>query len=778
MFVVKRDGRQEPVQFDKIIARVRALSYGLSPLVDPVVVGQKTVQGVRGGIRTEELDMLASEIAAGMVLDHPDFSILAGRIQVSNLHKKTTNCFSEVVQMLSKYTNEQVGQEIQGLAPDFVQFVQEHKDVLNSAIIYERDYKFDFFGFKTLERSYLLRINGDIVERPQHMFMRVACQLNMSPPDPERAIETYNYLSNHQMIHATPTLFNSGTPNPQLSSCFLLDMKSDSISGIYDTLKQCALISQFAGGIGLSISKIRATGSFIAGTGGYSNGIIPMARVFNATARYVDQGGGKRKGSFALYLEPHHPDLMDFLDLRKNNGIEELRARDLFLALWISDLFMERVESGADWSFFCPHECPGLEEVYGEEYTKLYTSYEEKDRAKKTLPARTVWNAILAAQVETGTPYMLFKNACNSKSNQKHLGPIHGSNLCTEIVEYTSPDEVAVCNLASVSLPACVVDGKFQFSLLESVTEHAIENLNRVIDVNFYPVPEAKHSNMRHRPVGLGIQGLATTFFKLGIAYDSKEAQQLNRDIMETIYYVAIRTSMRLAQRDGPYETFQGSPISQGLFQFDLWDCDPGVSRYDWTSLRRDVQTHGIRNSLLLALMPTASTSQMFGNSPSWEPQMSNMFTRRTLSGDFVVANRFLVEDLLKLGLWTTEMKFSIMRHRGSVQAIENIPPEIRARYKTAFEISGKVQCDMSRDRARFVCQSESFNAFMTDTTRLTSRHFYAWRLGLKTGLYYLRTVAAADAIQFTVPVKEKEPDAHEASADVVCDPECLSCGA
>jgi ribonucleoside-diphosphate reductase alpha chain len=545
-------------------------------------------------------------------------------------------------------------------------------------------------------------------------------------------------------------------------------MKEDSIEGIYETLQQCAMISKYAGGIGINISKVRGANAYISGTNGYSNGIIPMLRVFNATAKYVDQGGGKRKGSIATYLEPHHPDIMDFLELRKNNGAEEMRARDIFLSLWISDLFMQRVEADGQWSLFCPHSCPGLNDVYGLEYTLLYESYEKQGRALKILRARTVWDAILAAQIETGTPYMLFKDACNNKSNQKNLGTIKSSNLCTEIIEYTSPDEIAVCNLASISLPSCLQDGKFQFKHLEGLVEHAIENLNKVIDITFYPVPEAKRSNFRHRPLGLGYQGLATTFFELGIAYDSDEAKQLNRDIMETMYFAALRASCRLAQRDGMYDTFKGSPASNGTLQFDLWDHDPGCDRYDWISLKREIKAYGLRNSLLLCLMPTASTSQMFGNTPSCEPQMSNMFTRRTLSGDFVMANRYLVEDLIRLGLWTSDMKYEIMRHKGSVQAIVAIPEEIRARYKTAYEISGKVQCLMSRDRARFICQSESFNAFTTDTSQLTSRHFYAWRLGLKTGMYYLRTVAASDAIQFTVPIKERECKIE--------DTECLTC--
>jgi len=788
MYVIKRDGRRAPVQFDKITARITKLAYQLDGMVDPVAVAQKTAAGVYSGVQTSDLDKLAAETAAHMALVHPDYAVLAGRLEVSNLHKNTTKTFSAVVESLYQYEDTKAQRRVSSISEAAYLFIQANKDLLDSCIVYDRDFRLDFFGFKTLEKSYLLRINGRIVERPQHLYMRVACQLNLG--DAERAVETYNYLSEGYFVHATPTLFNSATPHPQLASCFLMTMKEDSIKGIYDTVSQCAQVSKYAGGIGLSISSIRSTGSFIAGTNGYSNGIIPMCRVFNATARYVDQGGGKRRGSIAMYLEPHHPNIMEFLDLRKNNGAEELRCRDLFLGLWISDLFMERVEADGQWSLFCPHECPGLQDVYGELYKKLYREYEEAGRAKQTLRARQVWQAILTSQVETGTPYMMFKNACNSKSNQQHLGTIRSSNLCTEIVEYTSPDEVAVCNLASIALPRFVDEkkGDFDFKKLEEVVAHVVINLNRVIDLNFYPIPEAKRSNLRHRPIGIGIQGLATTFFKLRLPYESKPAQQLNKRILETMYHAAVQASVELAKRDGPYETFACSPSSQGKLQFDLWDHVPESGRYDWDQLKAEVKEHGMRNSQLLCMMPTASTSQMLGNTPSWEPQMSNMFTRRTLSGDFVVSNRYLVSDLLRLGLWNEDMKHEIMRHHGSIQKIQNIPQELKDLYKTAYEISGKTQILMSRDRGRYICQSESFNAFMTDTSKLTSRHFYAWKTGLKTGMYYLRTVAASDPTQFTVPVKKRQKVSEvdpESLLDTPVDPlasaecaiDCLSCG-
>ncbi|WP_158210074.1 ribonucleoside-diphosphate reductase subunit alpha [Myroides phaeus] len=758
MFVVKRDGRREPVMFDKITDRIRILCYELNELVDPVKVAMRVIEGLYDGVSTSELDSLAAETAASMTVSHPDYALLAARIAVSNLHKNTKKVFSETVEDLYRYVNPRTNQEAPLIADDVYRVIMENVDRLDSSIIYQRDFNYDYFGFKTLERSYLLRLNGQIVERPQHMLMRVAVGIHLD--DIDSVIETYELMSKKYFTHATPTLFNSGTPKPQMSSCFLLTMQDDSIEGIYDTLKQTAKISQSAGGIGLSIHNIRATGSYIRGTNGTSNGIVPMLRVFNDTARYVDQGGGKRKGSFAIYIEPWHADVFDFIELRKNHGKEEMRARDLFLALWINDLFMKRVETDGTWTLMCPNECPGLCDVYGEEFEQLYLSYEQAGKGRRTIKARELWEAILDAQIETGTPYMLYKDAANSKSNQKNLGVIRSSNLCTEIMEYTSPDEVAVCNLASVSLPMFVENGEFNHAYLFDVTKRITRNLNKVIDRNYYPVEEAYNSNMRHRPVGLGVQGLADAFILMRLPFTSPKAKQLNQEIFETIYFAAVTASMEMAKEEGPYSTFEGSPISQGEFQFNLWGIkDEELSgRWNWDALRQEVVKNGVRNSLLLAPMPTASTSQILGNNEAFEPYTSNIYTRRVLSGEFIVVNKHLLRDLVDLGLWNEDLKQEIMRANGSIQHIDYIPADIRELYKTVWELSMKDIIDMSRQRGYFVDQSQSLNLFMegANYAKLTSMHFYAWKSGLKTGMYYLRTKSAVDAIKFTLNNEKK----------------------
>lgn len=763
MFVVKRDGRKEPVSFDKITDRVRILCYELNELVDPVKVAMRVIEGLYDGVTTSELDNLAAETAASMTVTHPDYAQLAARIAVSNLHKNTKKSFSETMVDLYQYVNPRTGKKSALLADDVYEVIMANAEKLDSTIIYNRDFNYDYFGFKTLERSYLLKINGKIVERPQHMLMRVSVGIHLN--DIDAAIETYELMSKKYFTHATPTLFNAGTPKPQMSSCFLLTMKDDSIEGIYDTLKQTAKISQSAGGIGLSIHNVRATGSYIAGTNGTSNGIVPMLRVFNDTARYVDQGGGKRKGSFAIYVEPWHADIFDFLDLKKNHGKEEMRARDLFYAMWISDLFMKRVEADATWTLMCPNECPGLYDVYGEEFDKLYESYEAAGKGRKTIKARELWEKILESQIETGTPYMLYKDSANRKSNQKNLGTIRSSNLCTEILEYTSEDEVAVCNLASISLPMFVENGAFNHQHLYDVTKRITRNLNRVIDRNYYPVEEAKNSNMRHRPVGLGVQGLADAFILLRMPFTSDEAKQLNQDIFETIYFAAVTASMELAKEEGPYSTFKGSPISKGEFQYNLWGLkDEDLSgKWDWTSLRKEVMKHGVRNSLLLAPMPTASTSQILGNNEAFEPYTSNLYTRRVLSGEFIIVNKHLLQDLVQLGIWNEDLKQEIMRNNGSIQNITSIPQHIKDLYRTVWEMSMRDIIDMSRQRGYFIDQSQSLNLFMEGATisKLNSMHFYAWKSGLKTGMYYLRTKSAVNAIQFTVTQQQKaEPTA------------------
>lgn len=758
MFVVKRDGRKEPIMFDKITARIRKLNYGLNPLVDPVRVAMRVIEGLYDGVTTSELDNLAAEIAATMTTTHPDYAKLAARISVSNLHKNTKKSFSETMTDLYEYVNPRTGKKAPLLSDEVYAIIQKNADKLDSSIIYNRDFGYDFFGFKTLERSYLLKLNGNIVERPQHMLMRVSIGIHLD--DIEAALETYELMSKRYFTHATPTLFNSGTPKPQMSSCFLLTMKDDSIDGIYDTLKQTAKISQSAGGIGLSIHNVRATGSYIAGTNGTSNGIVPMLRVFNDTARYVDQGGGKRKGSFAIYVEPWHADIFDFLELKKNHGKEEMRARDLFYAMWTPDLFMKRVEENAEWTLMCPNECPNLYNVHGEEFEALYTQYEKEGKGRKTIKARDLWEKILESQIETGTPYMLYKDSANRKSNQKNLGTIRSSNLCTEILEYTSSDEVAVCNLASIALPMFIKDGAFDHQALFDVTVRVTKNLNRVIDRNFYPVKEAENSNFRHRPVGLGVQGLADAFIMLRLPFTSDEAKQLNQDIFETLYYAAVTASAEEAKIDGPYQTYKGSPISNGEFQHNLWGIkDEELSgRWDWAKLRKTVKKHGVRNSLLVAPMPTASTSQILGNNECFEPYTSNIYTRRVLSGEFIVVNKHLLEDLVERGLWNEDMKQELMRNNGSVQNIEGIPEDLKELYRTVWEMSMKDIIDMSRQRGYFIDQSQSLNLFMEGATmaKLTSMHFYGWKSGLKTGMYYLRTKSAVDAIKFTLDNKTK----------------------
>ncbi|GAB4241467.1 MAG: ribonucleoside-diphosphate reductase subunit alpha [Ekhidna sp.] len=758
MLVVKRDGRRESVKFDKITARIEKLCYNLNEdYVKPVEIAKKVIDGLYDGVSTIELDNLAAETAATMTTRHPDFAKLAARISISNLHKVTESSFSNTMKRMYEYINPKTGENAALLSKETYGIIRANAKKLDEAIDYNRDYNYDYFGYKTLERSYLMKLDGKIVERPQHMLMRVS--VGIHGEDINSAIETYNLMSEKWFTHATPTLFNAGTPKPQLSSCFLLSMQDDSIDGIYDTLKQCAKISQSAGGIGLSIHNVRATGAYIKGTNGTSNGIVPMLRNFDMTARYVDQGGGKRKGSFAIYLEPWHADVFDFLDLRKNHGKEELRARDLFYALWIPDLFMERVEENGDWTLMSPDECPGLYETYGDEFKALYEKYEREGKGRKTVKAQDLWFEILEAQIETGTPYMLYKDAANKKSNQKNLGTIRSSNLCTEIMEYTSKDEVAVCNLASIALSRFVIDGKFDHQKLYEITKVVTRNLNKVIDVNYYPVPEARNSNMKHRPIGIGVQGLADAFLLLKLPFESEEARKLNKEIFETIYYASMETSMEIAKEEGPYETFKGSPVSKGIFQFDMWGVTPDSGRWDWIDLKQKVKKHGVRNSLLLAPMPTASTSQILGNNECFEPYTSNLYLRRVLSGEFIVANKHLMSELIELGLWDEHMMNRIKAENGSIQNIPEIPADIKERYKTVWEISQKAIIDMSADRGAYICQSQSLNIHLQDANfgKMTSMHFYAWKKGLKTGMYYLRTKAATDAIKFTVSKEAKE---------------------
>ena len=783
MLVLKRNGKSEAVKFDKITARIEKLSYSLNPLVEPVEVAKKVIMGLYDGVSTTELDNLAAETAASMATQHPDFAVLAARLAISRLHKNTTKSFSETMQKLYDHIDLNTKKHSPIITEDVLNVVKAHADLLDSTIIYDRDFNSDYFGFKTLEHSYLLRINGEIIERPQHMYMRVA--LGIHGDDIQSAIETYTLMSEGWFTHATPTLFNSGTPHPQMSSCFLLTMQDDSVEGIYNTLKQTALISKNAGGIGLSIHKVRAKGSTIAGTHGTSNGIVPMLKVFNDTARYIDQGGGKRKGAFAMYLEPWHADIFEFLQLRKNHGAEEMRARDLFYAMWVNDLFMARVQADGEWSLFCPHECPGLDDCWGEAFETLYTRYEAEGKARRVIKAQELWFAILESQIETGTPYLLYKDHANRKSNQQHLGTIKSSNLCTEIIQYTSPEEIAVCNLASIALPKFVEDNAFNHQKLYDVTYHATKNLNKIIDKNLYPVEEARTSNMRHRPIGLGVQGLADAFIMLRMPFDSEAAQTLNQRIFETMYYAAMSASIDLAKELGTYESYPGSPLSNGILQCDMWGHTPS-NTWDWAQLRQDLAQHGARNSLLLAPMPTASTSQILGNNECFEPYTSNIYTRRVLSGEFIVVNKHLLIDLVKRGLWNDAMRNDLIRANGSVQNIDRIPEDLKALYKTVWEIKQKVLIDMAADRGAFICQSQSMNLFMAQPTiaKLSSMHFYTWQKGLKTGIYYLRTKAGSQAVQFTVSTAEKTPAAKEVIEEemmegAVCTMEegCISCG-
>uniref|UniRef100_A0A669EB06 Ribonucleoside-diphosphate reductase n=1 Tax=Oreochromis niloticus TaxID=8128 RepID=A0A669EB06_ORENI len=785
------------VSFDKITSRVQKLCYGLnSDFVDPAQITMKVIQGLYSGVTTVELDTLAAETAATLTTKHPDYAILAARIAVSNLHKETKKVFSDVMEDLYNYINPLNKRHSPMISKETLDVVLENKARLNSSIIYDRDFSYNFFGFKHVYgcrpsgTNYLTSFSV-VAERPQHMLMRVSVGIHKG--DIDAAIETYNLLSEKWFTHASPTLFNAGTNKPQMSSCFLLAMMDDSIDGIYDTLKQCALISKSAGGIGLAVSCIRATGSYIAGTNGTSNGLVPMLRVYNNTARYVDQGGNKRPGAFAVYLEPWHFDVFEFLELKKNTGKEEQRARDLFFALWIPDLFMKRVETNQDWSLMCPSECPGLDECWGEEFEELYTRYEKEGRAKRVVKAQQLWYAIIESQTETGTPYMLYKDACNRKSNQQNLGTIKSSNLCTEIVEYTSKDEVAVCNLASIALNMYVTPEKtYDFKKLASVTKVIVKNLNKIIDINYYPVPEAERSNKRHRPIGIGVQGLADAFILMRYPFESPEAQLLNIQIFETIYYAALEASCELAAELGPYETYPGSPVSKGILQYEMWNKTP-TDLWDWKVLKEKIAKHGVRNSLLLAPMPTASTAQILGNNESIEAYTSNIYTRRVLSGEFQIVNPHLLKDLTERGLWNEDMKNQLIAHNGSIQNIDDIPDDLKQLYKTVWEISQKTVLKMAADRGTYIDQSQSLNIHIAEPNygKLSSMHFYGWKLGLKTGMYYLRTKPAANPIQFTLN-KEKLKEAQSAksveeetrernTAAMVCSlankDECLMCG-
>ena len=796
MQVVKRNQRRQDVSFDKITARVKKLCYGLDPTyVDHIAISKKVIQGLFDGVTTTQLDNLTAETAASMSPIHPDYAILAARIAVSNLHKNTDKSFSSTMEALYGYIDPKTNGAAGLISQDAIQIVRDNAEKLDATIIYDRDYSFDYFGFKTLERSYLLKMDGKVVERPQHLLMRAA--IGIHGTDIEAACETYNLMSEKWFIHATPTLFNASTPKPQLSSCFLLSMTDDSIPGIFETLTRCAKISQSAGGIGLSIHNVRSQGSYIKGTGGTSNGVVPMLKVFNDTARYVDQGGGKRKGAFAIYMEPWHSDIFDFLDLKKNHGKEEMRARDLFYAMWIPDLFMRRVEEDGEWSLFCPNEAPDLCDVHSGEFDELYHKYEQGGKQRKTVKARDLWFKILESQIETGTPYILYKDAANKKSNQKNLGTIRSSNLCTEIMEYTSPDEVAVCNLASISLGMFVNEETktYDFQRLYEITRVVTKNLNKVIDINYYPIKEAENSNMRHRPIGIGVQGLADAFLKMRMAFDSPEAKQLNKDIFETIYFGAVSESNALAEVEGAYESYEGSPASEGKLQFDLWDVKPS-DRWDWTGLKKKIKANGLRNSLLVAPMPTASTSQILGNNECFEPYTSNIYSRRTLSGEYIVINKHLLNDLIGLGIWNDDIKQRLMAANGSVADIEEIPEDLKNLYKTVWEISMKDIIDMSADRGAFICQSQSLNLFVDNPNfgKLSSMHFYGWKKGLKTGMYYLRSKAAVDPIKFTLDQKHqkdfKQAEGPEMAVEIVneqnlpegavCnlgDEDCLMCG-
>jgi ribonucleoside-diphosphate reductase alpha chain len=754
MKVKKRNGELEEMRYDKITKRISALCHDLNlEYIDPTYITLKVTQGIYDGISTLELDKLAAETAASMTTTHPDYAKLAGRIAVSNLHKSTPNKFSQCIKQLYSFIEPKTGKESSLISKNLYDFVLENREAIDSAVDMERDLDFDYFGIKTLERSYLLKIGDKIVERPQYLYMRVA--MGICNGDLEMGLRIYNDLSTHLYTHATPTLFNAGTPKAQMSSCFLLANKDDSIEGLFSTIKDVAHISKWAGGIGLHVHNVRAKGAYIKGTGGESDGLIPMMKTYNEIARWINQGG-KRKGSFAIYLEPWHSDVFEFIELRKNTGKEEMRARDLFLAMWTPDLFMKRVEEDGDWSLFTPDEAPGLSDAYDtpeeKNFTKLYEQYEQEGRARKVVKARKLMDKILEAQMETGTPYMLYKDPANYKSNQKNLGTIKSSNLCTEIIEYSSADEQAVCNLASIALPKYIVNGEFNHELLYETTKQIVRNLNNVIDLNYYPTEETKRSNFRHRPVGLGIQGLADVFCLLGIAFESELADKIQVEIFETIYFAALTSSKEIAQKEGAYETFEGSPLSQGILQYQMWGkTDKDTSgRWDWKSLRKEIIKYGVRNSLLVAPMPTASTAQILGNNEAFEPFTTNLYLRRTLGGEFVVINKHLVKDLLKIGMWNDAIKNKLIMENGSVQNIPEIPTELKEIYKTVWEMSQKRIIQMAANRSVYIDQSQSMNLFMDNVTKpkLLAAHIYGWKMGLKTGMYYLRTRSAVDAIK------------------------------
>lgn len=844
--VTKRNGKKEPVMLDKIMDRINQQTYGLDQkFISPFEVAQKVIEGITPDIQTRILDQLAMETSASMTTRHPDYAVLAARLAITSLHKETKKSFSETVADLYNYINPKTKERASIVSKDFYNLVMSNKDILDSAIVHSRDHNFDYFGYKVLEKSYLLKINGQVAERPQYMYMRTALQVWNK--NIEKVIETYNLLSEGYYTHATPTLFNSGTNRPQLSSCFLLDIKDDSIEGIFDTLKETAQISKNAGGIGIAASKIRSTGTYIKGTNGTSNGIIPFMKIYNETARAVDQGGGKRKGSIAMYLEPWHSDVFDFLDLRKNQGKDEIRARDLFLAIWMNDLLMERIQLDEEWSLMCPNECPGLIDTYGDEFRKLYISYENEGRIKKKVKARDLWNKILESQIETGTPYILYKDSINEKSNQSNIGIIKSSNLCAEIVEATGitktqkeilnnkelldslglsefygrdeVNETAVCNLASIALTKFVNKNKtYNFNKLYDVAYKATVNLNNVIDVNYYPSESAKFSNILHRPIGLGVQGLSDVFFLMGIPYDSDKAKGLNKEIFETIYFASMRASCDLAEKQGTYTTYKGSPVSEGKLQFDLWGVTPS-DRWDWKSLREDIAKYGVINSLTTCIMPTASTASILGNEASCEAQTSNMYVRRVLSGEYIIVNKYLVRELCKLNIWNDSIRNKIINLNGSIQNVPEIPTELKEIFKTVYEIKQKDVIDMSCDRGAYIDQTQSMNIFMDSPNfaKLTSMHFYGWglrnfikdqsgndilpkgdyiniiydkdgnpkfyrdyRYSLKTGMYYLRSKAAADAVKFTTTESDVKKTTEQQMSEISCsldDPDsCVAC--
>jgi len=772
MFVQKRNGQKEIVSFDKILNRIKTMGQDVGIQINYTTLVIKVIDQLYDGISSSKIDDLLAEQCASLASTHPDYSVLAGRIAVSSHQKNTTSSFQEAMTTLYEYKDKH-GLSHPIITKELFDITNDYTLMLEAMIDYNRDYLIDYFGFKTLERAYLMKVDGKTVERPQHMWLRVAIGIHGKNID--RVKETYDLMSQKYFTHATPTLFNAGTNKPQLSSCFLLAMEQDSMEGIYNTLKDCAMISKWAGGIGLHIHNIRAKGSHIRGTNGQSSGLVPMLRVFNNTAKFVDQGG-KRNGSFAIYLEPWHADVEAFLQMRKNHGDEELKARDLFYALWIPDLFMERVKADGSWTLMCPDECPGLADIYGDDFVALYKKYETEGRGRTTMKARQLWFQILDAQMETGTPYILYKDACNRKSNQKNLGTIKSSNLCSEIVQYSDEKESAVCNLASIALPSFIsADGTFDFEKLHAVARVVTYNLNRVIDVNYYPTEKTRRSNIRHRPIGIGIQGLADLFMILGHPFTSDEARELNRQIFETIYHAAVEESCSLSRTEGAYETFVGSPASSGELQFDLWNIDPGQSRYDWSTLKSDVMKYGLRNSLLLAPMPTASTSQILGFNECIEPITSNIYSRRTLAGEFILANKYLMKDLLNLNLWNEKIKNNIIANHGSIQHIDLIPDDIKEKYKTVWEIPMRGLIDMAADRGAFVCQSQSLNLWLEDPNynSLTSMHFYSWSKGLKTGIYYLRRRGRHQAQQFTIEPERGNGEGVEEEQEI-----CEMCSA